>query len=278
MCFTPVTINRGYRKINARWTDAADVVPCGKCPDCLHQRSEAWAFRLYQEMKISSSAKFLTLTYSDENLPYHVNKETGELTPILVKDHFQKFMKKLRKKYPEKLKYYTCGEYGTKTNRPHYHSVMFNLCDGRHLSEKINNTWNLGHVDVKPINMARIRYVTKYITKKAYFKPALDDFPEFSLMSKGMGINYLTKAAIKHHKESLSGVITLKSGVLQPLPRYFKEKIFTKAERQKIAQECKELAEIAKDKKFDSAHHEVIWKKDQYRKIQKDLLIKRSQI
>ena len=37
-----------------------------------------WSFRLNQEMKVSATAHFVTLTYSDEHVPY-LDKETGEL-------------------------------------------------------------------------------------------------------------------------------------------------------------------------------------------------------
>lgn len=277
MCFTPVTVKRDRED----WMDDVAgthnrIVPCGKCPECLHRRSEAWAFRLYQEMKISSSAKFITLTYDENNVPYIVDKETGELTRTLNKSDFQKFMKKFRKLNFNKLKYYTCGEYGDQTDRPHYHSVLFNM-DTR-AEKKLQETWKKGQIKVDPVNMARIRYVTKYITKRSYFKPSLNKEPEFALMSKGMGKSYLTERMINYYIKNQIGVITNKGGVLQPLPRYYKEQIFSKAERYKIAEEGKELAEIKHNEKFKTSQEHITWVKDQYRKIQKQESLKRNQI
>src|SRR5690625_7067719 len=52
-------------------------VPCGKCGACKHNRRADWSFRLQQELRDAESALFLTLTYSDENLPV---TENGEIT------------------------------------------------------------------------------------------------------------------------------------------------------------------------------------------------------
>ena len=43
-----------------------------------------------------------------------------------VKKEFQKFMKKLRKKYPQKkIKYMVSYEYGEKLYRPHIHAIIY---------------------------------------------------------------------------------------------------------------------------------------------------------
>ena len=64
---------------------------------------------------------FITLTFNDEELNKRANP--GSLN---VRD-FQLFMKKLRKKHPEKkICFFHCGEYGEKNNRPHYHALIYN--------------------------------------------------------------------------------------------------------------------------------------------------------
>ena len=79
-------------------------VPCGRCHGCRLERSRQWAMRCVHEASLYEDNCFITLTYSPENLP-----EDGSLH----KDHFQKFMKRLRKKYaPKTIRFYMCGEYG----------------------------------------------------------------------------------------------------------------------------------------------------------------------
>lgn len=119
-------------------------------------------------------SSFVTLTYSPENLP-----PNGEL----VKSDFQKFFKRLRRKWPEKgLRYYMCGEYGSENLRPHYHSIVFgtdfrpweplNLSpwnkEPYYTSPSLSERWGLGHVQVAPVTFESAAYVARYIMKKAY--------------------------------------------------------------------------------------------------------------
>ena len=190
MCLSPITLWRKTATIDGKKTD---VVPCGKCVQCLKRRANHWTFRLTQELKVATSSCFLTLTYEDVPL-------TNNGLPTLQKSDFQRFMKRLRKISKGSLKYYACGEYGTRTQRPHYHMILFNLeLDMLH-PDKLRAIWKHGHVDVGKCEMSSIAYVTGYVVK-GKFKPLdacqetglIDDrIPEFSLMSKKLGMSFLT--------------------------------------------------------------------------------------
>ena len=95
--------------------------PCGKCPPCLRRRVSGWSFRLVKQGEQACSALFVTLTYDDEKVP-----KTASGLMTLQKSDLQKFFKRLRKKTHEKISYYAVGEYGDKTQRPHYHIILFN--------------------------------------------------------------------------------------------------------------------------------------------------------
>jgi len=56
---------------------------------------------------------FITLTYDNENLP-----ENATLVPKDLKD----FQKRLRYHANIDLRFFSVGEYGEKTQRPHYHA------------------------------------------------------------------------------------------------------------------------------------------------------------
>lgn len=221
MCDYPVDIVREkYRDIYNR---RVIQVPCGKCLSCLKKRSSQWVFRLQQEEKVSSSACFLTLTY--ENTPISTNG-----LPTLNKKDLQAFFKRLRHKTTNKIKYYACGEYGSVTRRPHYHAIIFNL-PARFLTNNntILNTWKHGHIFIGRSNIKTMSYVSGYVTK-GRFEPEgeLDDRqPEFSTMSKGMGLNFITPQMKRYYHDRLLNVITLPGGKLLGMPRYYKDKIFT---------------------------------------------------
>lgn len=291
MCLVPLTLVRQYRTIEGNLTN---IVPCGKCPECLQKRSEDWAFRIKQEMKQCTSALFLTLTY--ERTPISKNG-----FPTLVKRDFQNFMKRLRKhidSYPDKMgysvihpkrdiKYYACGEYGTKTLRPHYHAIMLNvpinIVNNPNLMADI---WKHGHIYSVPANMATIRYVTKYICKgkstdlttvckETGFILQDDRQPQFPLMSKGLGLNFLTEATKRFYKNRKLGALVLPDGKFQHMPRYYKERIFSKIERKQIAEEFEQMHKI---KKTISGWDEIQRVKAKFRTAERKLILERVKI
>lgn len=142
------------------------TVPCGKCNCCLSTKRDEWTFRLVQENKRSDSAFFLTLTYDDDKLPIGPN-----LLPVLRKQDVVLFTKRLRsvqeRRFPgsKSIRYYTVGEYGTQTLRPHYHSIMFNMRS--ELLSELPRIWDGGHVHHGQVSQRSIHYVTKYVIDKA---------------------------------------------------------------------------------------------------------------
>lgn len=194
-CLHPVTIK------NPRWGTSKQTiedtyyiqVPCGRCINCQNNRRSSWVLRNRYENLHCISSIFVTLTYSDENLPWF-----GEQTPSLDYEDVKKFMKRLRKKFPEtKLRYFLCGEYGSKTLRPHYHAIIYDLPlldNGKDFVEYyrkvIADTWGLGNVSASPVNDNRIGYITKYIIKSDYDKKQYAEFeirPPKLLVSRGFG-------------------------------------------------------------------------------------------
>ena len=112
---------------------------------------------------------FITLTYSDENLP-----QFG----TLVKSHFVNFMKKLRREIDVPIRFYMCGEYGEQTDRPHYHAIIFgyNFPDQTYhstrrgnrvyRSKQLENCWQHGFSEIGTVTFQSAGYVARYILKK----------------------------------------------------------------------------------------------------------------
>lgn len=220
---TPITIKDGKG-------DECQV-PCGRCIKCTGRRTSAWSFRLMQQYKIAESAYFITLTYA----PKYMTREEARITPkgfqTLNKRDCQLFMKRLRKANPGRtLKYYLAGEYGSKSARPHYHIILFNAD-----INTISKAWDLGEIHFGEVNEASVGYTLKYISKgkTVPVHPNDDRQPEFSLMSKGLGANYLSESIIKYHKADLGNrmYMTLSDGKKISMPRYYKDKIYDEHER-----------------------------------------------
>jgi len=222
-------------------------VPCSKCPPCKKRRTSSWSFRLVKEGERSQSALFVTLTYNTEKVPITQN---GFMN--LDKADVQKFMKRLRKLSNQKLKYYVCGEYGTKRMRPHYHLIIFNAD-----KEKVELAWTLdrrplGQIYIGDVNEASIGYTLKYMTKKGKIPIHQNDDrqKEFSLMSKGLGSNYLTKKMVKWHKNNIEERMycNIKGNKKIAMPRYYKDKIYSDFEKIRISNHIKEKAEEQENK------------------------------
>ena len=110
------------------------VVPCGSCIICRKRKANALAVRAIMETESTGFAPlFITLTYNPEHLP---KNEYGYET--LRKSDLQLFFKRLRslldnQSIPHSLRYLACGEYGSKTKRPHYHLLLSHLLQMRGL-------------------------------------------------------------------------------------------------------------------------------------------------
>lgn len=221
MCFSPF-----IKK------DTGDTFPCGKCPPCIARRVSAWSFRLMQQERVSESSQFLTLTYATKHVPI---TRGGYLN--LEKSDIQKFFKRLRKAHGQKtqgIKYYCAGEYGSRTKRPHYHVILFNA-----RRDLIQPAWDKGDIHYGDVTGASIGYSLKYISKPGVVgkKKGDDRQREFSLMSKGLGSNYLTKAMVKWHRSDLKNKMYCQTAdnIKIAMPRYYKDKIYSPEQREEIA-------------------------------------------
>lgn len=157
---------------------------CGQCMPCRLNRHRLWTHRIVLESYMHEKSCFLTLTYSPENLP---NGTTG---PTLKPRDFTNFLKKLRSIIsPIKIRYFMCGEYGDRTQRPHYHAALFGL--GLEDSDTISRAWGLGGIHVGELTANSAQYISGYVTKKMTKAddPRLNGrYPEYARMSLRPGI------------------------------------------------------------------------------------------
>jgi len=184
-------------------------LPCGQCIGCRLEKSRQWAIRCLHEASLYDQNCFLTLTYDDAHLPDDNS---------LVKSHFQKFMKRLRKKYGNtRIRFFHCGEYGERFARPHYHACLFNFDfpdklvwkDSRenklYVSPTLNKIWGKGYCIIGDVTFESAAYVARYITKKINGKDSDEHYvnketgvireKEYITMSRrpGIGGSWYTK-------------------------------------------------------------------------------------
>ena len=182
----------------------------------------------------------MTLTYG-----IHQDEGWGNNPPLspnglytLEKSDLKGFFKRLRYYNNEEFKYYAVGEYGTISKRPHYHVIMFNM-DKSLITNSLRlskNIWKAGNVDIARCNIRTINYVVGYVMK-GQFKPEdqFDDrLPEFALQSKGLGSSFLTDSMHEYLYDRMQTWVEHPSGFKIPLPRYYRDKIFTTEEKAEL--------------------------------------------
>lgn len=200
-------------------------VPCGNCAFCMATRRSDWALRIHYEQKCHLDAKFITLTYANPHLKWKNGKSQ------LHKPDLQNWLKMVRKT-GAKVRYYAIGEYGSCTYRPHYHVLLF----GKVPETVLRNTWKFGTVHVGSVTGRSIMYCLGYMVNGKHWTMVTGRVRPFNTMSRrpGIGANYLTDAMKAWHKSDRKNYAVL-DGVKRHLPRYYKEKIFSKIDRVRIA-------------------------------------------
>jgi hypothetical protein len=214
-CFKPLKAYQCFDK-SIVFTEARkhDIVrslelPCGQCVGCRLERSRQWAIRCMHEASLYKDNCFITLTYDEEHLPEDYS---------LHYDDFQRFMKRLRKRYQGKtIRFYMVGEYGENFGRPHFHACIFNLdFEDKYFWQKtdsgskiyrsktLEELWPFGYSSIGEVNFQSAGYVARYIMKKVTGDMAEQHYqevnfttgeiiqrkPEFNKMSLKPGIGY----------------------------------------------------------------------------------------
>lgn len=211
-------------------------VPCGKCIECERQRANDFARRCVDEASLYKDCCVVTLTYNSDHLP------DGE---SLCRRDVQLFLKRLRKRHD--VRYFGCGEYGSKKGRPHYHLLIFGWCpdDGvysytsdkgvrYYRSKELDAYWSL--LNKKTGERSYIGYTSfsKGIDEKSAFYSSLylqkrinrsGQVKPFILASHGLGLQaaHLTQDGFIY-----------RNGKKILAPRYYRLKLMSEAHRKAL--------------------------------------------
>jgi hypothetical protein len=185
------------------------TLPCGRCIECRLNYSRQWAIRCMHEASLYDDNCFITLTFDEECLPPDKS---------LHVEYYQKFMKRLRKRFKgstavfdEKtgktsypIRFFHCGEYGEEYGRPHYHACLFNFDfpdkkfkvtrNGNRVYESriLSELWPYGFHEIGDVTFESAAYVARYVCKKVTGDKAKEHYgdkkPEYTTMSRRPGI------------------------------------------------------------------------------------------
>lgn len=298
-------------------------IGCGKCIECRKQESRKWQIRLLEDVRHNTNGKFITLTFSNESIKELIEvvneKSTKKITGYnldnkIAKVAMRRFLERWRKKYDTSLRHWFITELGHEgTKNIHMHGIIWTNekieekleKKQEDLLEQVEKIWRYGMIwpnkkngADKPnyVNEKTVNYLTKYVHKvdkeNEYYKAIV-------LTSAGIGSDYMKRVDSTVNKYKPDGqtkeTYTTRSGHKIALPIYWRNKIYTEEQREKLWLEkldkqerwvCGERIDISqgdeeyykvlewhreKNKRLGYGNDEIDWNKKNYENEQRTL-------
>lgn len=229
-------------------------IACQQCIPCRlnYSRDRANQMMLETQCWKEEESWFCTFTYDDEHVPSkktklcYKNWDEYAIRETLTLNHknAQKFFYKLTKKYPRNKKVY-CGEYGSKTERPHGHAIIWGAAldqsqfydkqlnewgDPTWRSKELEKLWGKGMVRVGRVTWETCGYVARYTLKKSLgqYKQNYELYnkikgrePEYITWSNGVGREYLETNAYDIYRRDNIPIANKKTGQLVKPPKSY---------------------------------------------------------
>lgn len=213
-------------------------------------RSISWSVRCQHESQCWENNAFLTLTYDDEHLPWD-GSLSGEEPRLFIR-YLRRHLTGVQLAPPEcpfnggrsPIRYFGCGEYGTKRGRAHYHLLLFNVRftdttpvgKATYTSSLVSRLWKHGSHLIGTVNPGSASYVAGYALKKVskwereqkygVMDPETGEFrvrkPEFAMMSLKPPIGSYWFA---RYKSELRNGFVVVNGKETPIPRLYRDKL-----------------------------------------------------
>lgn len=213
------------------------AVGCGKCIECRRQKAREWQIRLSEELPQWKYKYFITLTFSAEELKKLTDELQGADTNVNKAAQFavRRFLERWRKKYGKSVKHWLITELGHEgTERIHLHGLIFT--NKTFTNEEIAQIWKYGYTYTGDYcTLKTINYIVKYVTK---IDPDHKTYEPDIYCSAGLGKAYCDNpnSLLKHQWKGKDTIqyYTLKNGQKVALPKYYRNKLFTQAQRDKL--------------------------------------------
>lgn len=274
-------------------------IPCGKCLGCRMDYAKIWANRCMLEAKSFKDNYFITLTYNDECIPIKNGLHT--LEPKDLQDFFKRIRRYWEYHYNWKktennpgIRFYACGEYGDRTQRPHYHALIFNMPipdkkplfknyqeDQIFTSKIIEEIWGKGIISIGRLSWETCAYTARYVMKKQkgmdhkYFKDK-GIVPEFVRMSRkpGIGFTYYENNKDKIYETDEIFLSDGKGNVRTAKPPKYFDSLY-ELENPNILKQVKEMREFMAKYNKEKVLEKSSLTEEQYLKQKENILKKK---
>lgn len=262
------------KKNNGEPPTATDIrvkmvpVGCGKCMECKKQKARQWNIRLQEEVRTNTHGEYITLTFSNEKLKevkeqLEGNPEGYNLDNAIATKATRLFLERWRKKYKVSIKHWLITELGHNgTENIHLHGIVWKNDKFKKVKKGTNNKycnylqhfekyraqllekqkqdiekiWGYGYVYIGEwVNEQTVNYITKYVTKQDGLHK---EYNAKILTSAGIGDNYTNRIDARKNKFNNTGetkeTYTTRQGQEINLPIYYRNKIYTDEEKEKL--------------------------------------------
>ena len=262
MCLYPTLIENPKYKANKKnggvipllHNQAIRMVPigCQDCIECRKKKAREWQSRLQEDLRKHKNGRFVTFTFSDESIKELYEMEPNkkwqgvkhlegyELDNAIATRAVRLFLERHRKKYSKSLRHWLVTEIGHNgTKNIHLHGIIWT---DEHL-DTIEQLWKYGtmwkgkEVNGKLINYVNertVNYIVKYIHKVDCENKS---YRSIVLTSAGIGRCYIERNDWKNNKfrgKETNENYRTRQGREIPLPIYWRNKIYTDEEREKL--------------------------------------------
>lgn len=212
-------------------------VGCGNCIECRQKKARDWTVRLQEEVRNNPNGVFVSMTFSNEAYK-SINEEIGdgiddyyERENITATIGVRRFLERYRKENKVSARHWLVTELGQKgTENIHVHGIIWAKREQIEKHWKLNGFAYLGY----ETSERTVNYIVKYITK---IDEKHQNFKTKILTSAGIGRQYVERydsTLNKYKKGETKESYTTRQGVKLALPIYYRNKIYTEDEREKL--------------------------------------------
>lgn len=221
-------------------------IGCGGCIECMKDRARKWKVRLYEDVKVNTGGKFVTLTFSNENYKklYEEIKKEHNIRGYLLDNQIatlavRRFLERWRKKYKISVRHWLVTELGHRgTENIHLHGIIWT-----HDMYEVEKIWGYGYVWkgkmkneklINYVNSKTVNYMMKYMTK-VDLKHKM--YRNIILTSSGIGKAYIgshNSKLNKYKEKETREYYVNENGYKMKMPEYYRNAIYSDDEKEKL--------------------------------------------
>jgi hypothetical protein len=216
-------------------------VACRECWQCRKDKVSDYIGKCIAEQQMATRTLAVTLTYADARKRFEKDYVRlgwdGEYPPNellermypdakhaakLVYADFQKFLKRLRKRYNHKVRYMVVGEYGSAKGRAHWHAILFIYGNEETIDKELEEMgvkydirtsfrpWEQGYSYFQKPDWKGFQYLLKYVlkdqaqrVKRTHLACTKGYYRDGEIIEGPLGHDWFQKLAEDHVKQGI---------------------------------------------------------------------------